>query len=258
MVLVVAEQDVVAGPVPFDEIVLEGQGLHLAVGHHQVEVGDLGDQQLQARIARPAGLEVGADAVAQSASLAHVKRLARGVLEEVHAGPDGQALDLLAKGRHGLLGAAKPTVAGSASTVNRHDAPSCRRRCVLRWVTRRGPGVRWYTPLRFGSSKPHAHGEDRRGSGAPARLRRPGVRSHQPRCPHHHRPGAERCRLRVLRLLRGQGLPGARPAPGRGAGGPGGQHLRHAGRPRRSPARSAPTSTRPWTATPTWCSTWAS
>ena len=43
MVLVVAQQHVVARLVALDEVVLEGQGLHLVVGDHQVEVGDLRD-----------------------------------------------------------------------------------------------------------------------------------------------------------------------------------------------------------------------
>ncbi len=89
MVLVVAEEDVVAGLVPLDEVVLEGQRLHLAVRHHQLEVRDLVAQRVQPRVHGPGGLEVLAHPVAQRARLAHVEDLARRVAEHVHPGAGG-------------------------------------------------------------------------------------------------------------------------------------------------------------------------
>ena len=97
MVLVVAEQDVVARLVPLDEVVLEGEGLHLGVGDDQVEVGDLGDHGPLVRVPGARGLEVGADAVPQHAGLAHVEDPPLRVLEEVDAGPRGEAVELLAR-----------------------------------------------------------------------------------------------------------------------------------------------------------------
>ena len=41
-VLVVPQQDVVAGPAGLDEVVLEMQGLARGVGEHHLHIGDLG------------------------------------------------------------------------------------------------------------------------------------------------------------------------------------------------------------------------
>ena len=95
MVLVVAEEDVEAGLVALDEVVLEGQRLHLRVREHEVEVGDLGDHVAALGVDGPRGLEVRAHAVAQHAGLAHVEDVALRVLEHVHAGTHGQRLELL-------------------------------------------------------------------------------------------------------------------------------------------------------------------
>ncbi len=99
VVLVVAEEDVEARLVALDEVVLEGQGLDLGIGEDEVQVRDLRDHVAALRVHRPAGLEVGAHAVAQHARLAHVEDVPLRVLEEVHPGAHGQCLELLGE-RH--------------------------------------------------------------------------------------------------------------------------------------------------------------
>ena len=72
MVLVVPQPDVVVGLVALDQVVLEGERLHLAVGDDQLEVGDLLGQAGLVLLGGAPGLEVGTHAVAQHAGLAHV------------------------------------------------------------------------------------------------------------------------------------------------------------------------------------------
>ena len=104
MVLVVAQPDVVERLVALDEVVLEGQGLHLAVGDHEVEVGDVRDHPALWNSVGPRGLEVRAHAVAQHPRLAHVDDLARRVLEQVDAGPQGQGVELLGEAHESIIG----------------------------------------------------------------------------------------------------------------------------------------------------------
>jgi len=103
VVLVVPQTDVVTGLVPLDEVVLEGQGLHLGVGQDQVEVGDLAHEVAQERVRGPGGLEVLADAVPQQAGLAHVEDPPLLVLEQVHAGPRGHGLELFLQAHQDII-----------------------------------------------------------------------------------------------------------------------------------------------------------
>jgi hypothetical protein len=95
VVLVVPQQHVVARPVALDQVVLEGQRLHVGVHEHQVEVRDLRGHVPAPDLDGPAGLEVRADAVAQAPGLAHVDHGAVPVLEEVDPGLGGNRLQLL-------------------------------------------------------------------------------------------------------------------------------------------------------------------
>jgi hypothetical protein len=110
MVLVVAEPHVVRRLVALDEVVLEGERLHLAVGDHEVEVGDLVDHPALVELGRARGLEVGPHAVAQHAGLSDVQDPALRVLEQVDAGPARQLLELLGEG-HVSAASARPAPA---------------------------------------------------------------------------------------------------------------------------------------------------
>ena len=136
MVLVVAQPDVVGRPVALDQVVLEGERLHLAVGDHEVEVGDLLDHSGLVELGRPRGLEVGADAVAQHAGLADVDDLALGVLEQVDAGPGRQLLELLGE-RHGL----RPAAAERAGSAGRRATMRDERRAHEAACSARPPPV---------------------------------------------------------------------------------------------------------------------
>ena len=92
IVLVVAQDDVVAGPVLPDQGGLEHQGLELVVGHDVVEVADGADEGVGLGIVRPGLLEVRAHAALQGGRLAHVDDLGLAVLVEVDAGPIGQPI----------------------------------------------------------------------------------------------------------------------------------------------------------------------
>jgi len=93
-VLVVAEDDVVPGPVPLDQVGLEDEGLELIAGDDELEVLDLRHQRVRLRVVRPPVLEVGAHATPERGRLAHVDDLALGVLVEVDARPVGQLIQL--------------------------------------------------------------------------------------------------------------------------------------------------------------------
>ena len=95
VVLVVAEEDVEARLVALDEVVLEGERLHLGVGDHEVEVRDLRDHVAALGVDGTAGLEIRSHAVAEHTGLADVEDMALAVLEHVHAGADRQRLELL-------------------------------------------------------------------------------------------------------------------------------------------------------------------
>ena len=81
VVLVVAEEDVVAWRARLDQVVLERQRLHDRVGDNEGEPLGIVEQGVDART-DTVGAEIAADAVAQDPGLADVKRVAGGVLEE--------------------------------------------------------------------------------------------------------------------------------------------------------------------------------
>src|SRR5262245_56218489 len=94
IVLVVAQDDVVARPMPADQGGLQHQRLELVVGHDVLEVADLPDEGVRLRIAWACLLEIGADSRAQRGGLAHVDHLDLGILEEIDAWSLRKALEL--------------------------------------------------------------------------------------------------------------------------------------------------------------------
>jgi hypothetical protein len=100
VVLVVAQPHVVGRLVALDQVVLERECFHLAVGDDQLEVRDLLDQPRLVQLGRAAGLEVGTHPVAQHAGLADVQDLSRRVLEQVDTRP-ARKLRKLVFERHG-------------------------------------------------------------------------------------------------------------------------------------------------------------
>src|SRR5256886_13027199 len=97
--LVVSQDDVVAGPVLAHQVRLQHQRLELVVGHDVLEVGDLADQRVGLRVARPRLLEVGADAAPQRGRLADVDDLGLGVAIQVDARSVGKASELVVECR---------------------------------------------------------------------------------------------------------------------------------------------------------------
>ncbi len=93
VVLVVAQQDVVARRPLLDQVVLERQRLHHRVGDDDLEALGLVEQGIDAR-ARAVRAQIAADAVAEHARLAHVERVAGGVVVDVDAGLLREAGDL--------------------------------------------------------------------------------------------------------------------------------------------------------------------
>ncbi len=93
IVLVVAQQDVVARGALLDQVVLERQRFHDRVGDDDFEAVRLVEQRVDAR-AGAVGAEVAADAVAQHSRLADVERFAGVVEVDVDAGLLRQAGDL--------------------------------------------------------------------------------------------------------------------------------------------------------------------
>ena len=83
--LVVAEEDVVAGPVLLDEGVLEGEGLALGLRDDRVDRGELGEERLRLRVLRP-GVEVRREPLADRARLPDIQDLPGRVLVKVDAG----------------------------------------------------------------------------------------------------------------------------------------------------------------------------
>ena len=90
IVLVVAEDDVVAGALPFDEVVLQHQRLDLGVGQDQVEIPHLLDHPLRLRRMVCSRLEVGTDPALEGLGLADVDDPPLGVLVDVDTGVVGQ------------------------------------------------------------------------------------------------------------------------------------------------------------------------
>ena len=91
---------------------------------------------------------------------------------------------------------------GAARARGGHPHPGARRRRLRSFDTRGGRAVD--SPLT--SEACLVHGTHRRGVRPAARRSRARVRALQPRRPHHHRPRPQRRGLRLLRLLRRQGL----------------------------------------------------
>ena len=117
VVLVVPQDDVVAGPVPLDQVRLEDQGLELVGRDDVVEVGDVVDQRVGLRVARAGGLEVGADAGPDGRRLADVDHLPLGVLVEVDARPVREALELLREIHGSIVRSTARGRAGQAAGV---------------------------------------------------------------------------------------------------------------------------------------------
>ncbi len=93
IVLVVAQQDVVARGALLDQVVLERQRFHDRVGDDDFEAVRLVEQRVDAR-AGAVGAEVAADAVAQHSRLADIERLVGVVEVDVDAGLLRKAGDL--------------------------------------------------------------------------------------------------------------------------------------------------------------------
>ena len=93
IVLVVAQQDVVARGALLDQVVLERQRFHDRVGDDDFEAVRLVEQRVDAR-AGAVGAEVAADAVAQHSRLADIERFVGVVEVDVDAGLLRQAGDL--------------------------------------------------------------------------------------------------------------------------------------------------------------------
>ena len=94
VVLVVAEQDVVARRPLLDQVVLERQRLDHRVGDDDGEAGDVVQQRVGLG-ARPVGSEVAPDPVAQAPGLADIDGLPRLVGVEIHPWLLWQACDLV-------------------------------------------------------------------------------------------------------------------------------------------------------------------
>ncbi len=90
VLLVVAEDDVVARLVALDEVVFENQGFDFGVGEDEIEVGDAGDEATGLGVESFGTAEVGTDAAAQGKGLTDVDDVAGGVVHEVDAGGGGE------------------------------------------------------------------------------------------------------------------------------------------------------------------------
>ena len=134
VVLVVAQPHVVGRLVALDQVVLERQGLHLAVGDHEVEVGDLLDHAALVELGRTRGLEVRADAVAKDARLAHVEDRSVRPLEQVDARAARELLELVGE-RHPASPAGSGAARGSSGAGARRAPP----RAAPRAASRAGP-----------------------------------------------------------------------------------------------------------------------
>jgi hypothetical protein len=94
-VLVVPQDDVVAGAVPPHQVGLEHEGLELVVGHDVLEVADLAHERVGLGISRPRLLEIRPDATPQGRGLADVQDLLFAVPIEVDPRPVRHPGDLL-------------------------------------------------------------------------------------------------------------------------------------------------------------------
>jgi hypothetical protein len=95
VVLVVAEDDVVSGPVLLDQVRLEDHRLELVVGDDVVEIPDLPHERVGLRIPHPRILKVRPHPAPQRRRLPHVDDLALGVLVLIHPRPIRHPLELL-------------------------------------------------------------------------------------------------------------------------------------------------------------------
>jgi len=95
IVLVIPEDDVVAGPVAPHQIGFEHQGLELVVGHDVLEVADLTHERVGLGVPRARLLKIGADAALQRGRLADVQYLLLAVPVEVDPRPVRHPGDLL-------------------------------------------------------------------------------------------------------------------------------------------------------------------
>ena len=139
VVLVVAQADVVVGPVLLDEVAFQHQRFQFAVHDDRCPGRAMRLDQF-ARLGRELGalLEVGADAVAEVDGLADVDDLALVVFVEVTAGVRGQGLELLFKA--GVLDSHALIIAHGASwgRISRWPVGTC---LVMRMF--RPCGVLW-------------------------------------------------------------------------------------------------------------------
>jgi hypothetical protein len=94
IVLVIAQQDVVARHPLLDQIVFECQRLHHRVGDNDLETGHVVEEGVMAR-AHAISAEVVAHPVAKGPCLADVNRLAARVTPQIHPGLLGQSGDLI-------------------------------------------------------------------------------------------------------------------------------------------------------------------
>jgi hypothetical protein len=95
VVLVVAQDDVVARTMLAHEVGLEHERLELVVGDDELEIGDVPDEGVGLGIGGPRDLEVRPHAPPQRRRLADIDHLRLGVLVQVHARPLRQAGQLL-------------------------------------------------------------------------------------------------------------------------------------------------------------------
>ena len=103
VVLVVPQDDVVAGPVLLHQRRLEDHRLELVGGDDVLKIADLPDQGVGLGVGGARFLEVGAHAVPQGGGLADVDDLGLGVLVEVDARPRRDLVDLLLEGHRPVL-----------------------------------------------------------------------------------------------------------------------------------------------------------
>src|SRR5262249_16831733 len=140
VVLVVAQDDVVAGAMLLDQVRLEDERLELVARHDVVEVSDLRDQGVRLRITDAGLLEVGARAAPERRRLADVDDLALGGLGEVGGGPIGHPVELFLE-RHRLAPSAiasMPSATTSGTSTTQRSVRSTRPRSAGRGRPGRG------------------------------------------------------------------------------------------------------------------------
>jgi hypothetical protein len=124
IVLVVAEDDVVARPVLAHQVGLEHQGLELVVGDDVVEVGDLAHERVGLGVVRARLLEVRADPAPQRGRLADVDHLRLGVAVEVDARPVGKPLQLVLEAHTAIVATARGRVDAPEGARGRATSPA--------------------------------------------------------------------------------------------------------------------------------------